>query len=107
MEDLYNKVLQSYKKDVKVKIILKFRGLSSFNKVASLFYPEGVPEKWLSKWTDIQKKHSKGFIFMRKSSKNITYGIKLISKIGKTNLDSVLGMKFNQNNKHLLFNKFK
>jgi hypothetical protein len=44
---------------------------------------------------------------MRKNSKNITYGIKLISKMGKRNLDSVLGMKFNEKNKHLLLNKFK
>jgi hypothetical protein len=107
MEALYNNVLQSYKDNQNIKILFKFRGLSSFNKAVSVFYPDSIPEKWLAKWTELQKKHSKGFIFVRKTRKNAIYGIILISKVGKRNLDSVLGMKFDEKNKHLLLNKFK
>ena len=91
MNTRYKIILDEYQNDDKIKILCKIRGKKGFNSIVDYLFPNGAPKRWLSAWTDIQKRNARGFVYSRKLRKNTVYAFKLFTKRGKDNIDSVIG----------------
>jgi hypothetical protein len=107
MNSKYNIILDEYLNDSRIKILYKIKGKKDFNRIINFLFPNGAPIKWLSVWTETQKRNAKGFIYSRKLRKNTIYSCKLFTKRGKDNIDSVIGESISNEKIFDLLEKFK